>query len=422
MDLKKLKSFPLVKFFYRLGFLLIIYHFLLAFISASIYFFPSRKIKSIGVTGTKGKTTVLEILNAILERAGKRTALLSSLYLKIGGEREKNLTDNTMPGRFFVQSFLKKAVEAECEYVLVEVTSEGVRYSRHRFINWVAGAVTNLAPEHIESHGSFEKYRAAKLKFLKYVKRKGGKIFLNEDDMSGEFFSQSLPRTDKIFYSKGDIVLSQLKNRKTPIDKNINLLFREFNQENMAAAAAIGRSLGVEDGIIFEALKNFDGVPGRMDVIQEKPFRAVIDYAHTPDSLKKLYETLTANKKKLICVLGSAGGGRDKWKRLEMGKIAGEFCDRIILTNEDPYDEDPAQILEEIKSGIIKTQFLISKLVEVLDRREAIKAALKLAKEGETVVVSGKGSEPFIHVANGGRIPWSDREAVKSLLESRHEA
>lgn len=415
MELRDIKKFPLVRFAYRFRFLLQIYHFLLAFVSASINFYPSRKIKSIGVTGTKGKTTVLEILNAILEKAGKRTALLSSLYLKISRDQEKNLTDNTMPGRFFIQNFLKKAVEAECEYALIEVTSEGVRYSRHRFINWAIGAITNLAPEHIESHGSFEKYRAAKLSFLKYVADKGGKVFLNEDDMSGDFFSQSLPEAEKVFYSKGDLVLQQLKSEKGSIDKDTKLLFREFNQENMAAAVAIARELGIEDGIILEALRDFKGVPGRMDVIQEKPFRVVIDYAHTPESLKKLYETLSEKKGELICVLGSAGGGRDKWKREEMGKIAGDLCGKIILTNEDPYEEDPQDILEGLKVGIAKSDYK-GEVLEVMDRKEAMRTAIGLAKEGSTVVVSGKGSEPYIHVANGGRIPWSDRETMRGLL------
>lgn len=420
MNLKKIRNSPLFKFFYKLSFLLKSYHFLLAFVGVLIYFFPSRKIKSIGITGTKGKTTVLEILNAILEEAGKRTALLSSLCFKINGEREKNLTNNTMPGRFFIQKFLKKAVAAECEYVLIEVTSEGARYSRHRFINWAAGAVTNLAPEHIESHGSFEKYREAKLKFLEYVAAKKGKIFLNEDDMSADFFSQNLKGAETVFYSKGDAVLNQLKNTKNSIpegiDKKSNLLFREFNQENMAAAAAIARSFGVEDRIIFEVLKNFEGVPGRMDVVQENPFRVVVDYAHTPESLKKLYETLKDKKGILICVLGSAGGGRDKWKRPEMGRIAGEFCGQIILTDEDPYDEDPSLILNEIKSGIAKTQFPIAKVTEILDRKEAIAAAIKSACAGDTVVISGKGSEPFMHVSNGARIEWSDKETAKSWL------
>lgn len=420
MSLKKIKSWPPVKFLYNLKFLLWSYHFLWALFSAAVYFFPSRKIKVIGITGTKGKTTVLEILNAILEASGKRTALLSSLYFKFNREVEKNLTDNTMPGRFFIQNFLRRAVAAECEYALIEVTSEGVRYSRHRFINWFIGGITNLAPEHIESHGSFEKYRAAKLSFLKYAAEKEAKIFLNEDDTSAEFFSQNLPDAQKVFYSKGDLVLAQLKNhKKTPsgeIDKKGEMLFREFNEENIALAVAIARELGVDDVVALAALKEFKGVPGRMDVIQEEPFRVVVDYAHTPESLKKLYETLSEKNKKLICVLGSAGGGRDRWKRSEMGKIAGEFCSEIVLTNEDPYDEDPAQILLDIKSGIFKTQFPISKLKEVFDRKEAMRTAIGLAEKGATVVVSGKGSEPYIHVKNGGRIVWSDRETMRGLL------
>lgn len=419
MNFKKIKSWPLVKFLYNFKLLLWGYHFLLALFSALINFFPSRKIKVVGVTGTKGKTTVLEILNAILEASGKKTALLSSLYFKINREVEKNLTDNTMPGRFFIQNFLKQAARANCEYALIEVTSEGVRYSRHRFINWFVAGITNLAPEHIESHGSFEKYRAAKLSFLKYASDKGGKIFLNEDDASAEFFSQNLPKAQKIFYSKGDLVLTQLKNQKLHIDKKGELLFREFNQENIAMAIGMARELGVDDVVTLAALKEFKGVPGRMDVVQEEPFQVVIDYAHTPESLKKLYETLSEKNKRMICVLGSAGGGRDKWKRPEMGKIAGSFCSEIVLTNEDPYDEDPRQILADLKSGIAETKFEISKIREVLDRREAMKVAIGLAQKGATVVISGKGSEPYVHVANGGRIAWSDRETMRSLLQEK---
>ncbi len=176
------KERRLVKFFYNFPGALSTYHFLWAWTGAMAYRFPSKKLFVIGVTGTKGKTTTLEIINAILEAGGKRTALLSSLRVKIGEASVKNRTGNSMPGRAFIQKFLRDAARVKCEYALIEVTSQGVVAHRHQFIKWDMGVLTNLAPEHIESHGSFENYRNAKLSFLQYVFREGGEVFLNRDD------------------------------------------------------------------------------------------------------------------------------------------------------------------------------------------------------------------------------------------------
>ena len=376
----------------------------------------------IGVTGTKGKSTVIELLNSILEEAEKKTALLSSVYIKIGDKKEKNLTGNSMPGRFFIPRFLKRAVTAGCYYAIVEVTSQGVELSRHKFLNWKIGVITNLAPEHIEHHGSFERYRGAKLKFLNYAAREGAKIFVNADDESSNFFVEKVKKASVILYSKTDRDLNSAlaKTAGDYIDKNANSLSEEFNRENIAAAVAVAKQVGISNDIIKAAIKNFKGLPGRMDVVQDEPFRVIVDYAHTPDSLKKVYEILIKNKEgKLICVLGSAGGGRDKWKRPVMGEIAGQFCDEVILTNEDSYDENLNQILKEIKSGVSNTQFLISKVSETLDRREAIEKAIGLAKEGDTVIITGKGSEDYIHLEKGKKIAWSDRGVVEEILEKK---
>ena len=412
MNLESIKKFPVFKIFYRFPGLIGFYHFSLSFISGLFYGFPSRKVFVIGVTGTKGKTTALEVIDDILSRNGDRTALLSSLYIKVGEHKEKNLTDNTMPGRFFLQRFLKQAEKAGCKYALIEVTSQGVSLHRHKFINWRMAAVLNLSPEHIEAHGSFEKYREAKLNFLEYAAQKGATVFINEDSPSADFFLEKLRNSKVVLFSGSERSLGITNN----IDSKSYLLSSIFNRENFSLAVAITRSLGVKENFIVETARSFKGVPGRMEFVQRDPFSAVVDYAHTPDSLAQVYKTLKGNylnrNSKLICVLGSAGGGRDKWKRPEMGKMADQYCDQIILTNEDPYDEDPSLILTEIKDGILKKE-----PITILDRQAAIKKAVDLAKKGDVVVVTGKGSEPYIHVKNGAKIVWSDTRAVLRALK-----
>ncbi len=353
------------------------YHFLWAWAGSRLHHYPSQKIFVIGVTGTKGKTTTLEILNAVLEAAGKRTALLSSVRMKIGDQNGKNTAGNSMPGHGFVQKFLKQAVAAKCNYALVEVTSQGVVAHRHRFVRWNIGAITNLAPEHIEAHGSFENYRKAKLSFLNSVLKNGGKVFLNRDDANFPFFSEALAGKKTVEYSRNDAWLRDYLPQLTPMSAAYGgsveapkFLIQGFNEENIAVAVAIAKDLGIGDRVIERAIAAFEGVPGRMEFVRVGGYTAVADYAHTPDSLEAAYKALRelignresgiANREekprypipdtrypRLICLLGSVGGtgdkrtGRDVWKRPEMGKIAAHYCDEIILTNEDPYNEDP---------------------------------------------------------------------------------
>lgn len=400
------------------------YHFLWSFLGAIFFGFPSRlrqgyggqarKIFVLGVTGTKGKSTVLELINTILEAADKKTALLSSIRIKINKDGRKNYFGNTMPGRAFIQRFLRRAVKAGCDYALIEVTSQGILQHRHRFIEWDAALFTNLAPEHIEAHGSFENYRQAKASFFRYIgKSKGPKLFfINKDDSNAEYFREAAKDGQVILYSKQD-----------PGLKNYSLksgLLTDFNQDNIAAAAAFAESQGIDGETIKKALKNFPGVLGRMEIVQTEPFTVIIDYAHTPDSLGKVYQTLTKLtpntynlRPKLICLLGSAGGGRDKWKRPKMGEIAAKYCDEIILTNEDPYDEEPLEILRQIEAGIIN-----KKIYKILDRREAIKKALSLAQKGDIIIITGKGCEPWLHLEKGKKIPWDEKKIVENELQN----
>lgn len=399
-----------------------VYHWLMAFASALIYFFPSRKIFVVGVVGTKGKTSTIEIISAILEEAGYKTAITSSLRFKIDKESRKNEYKMTMPGRFFMQKFLARAVKEKCQYAVLELTSEGAVQHRHKFIKLNALIFTNLAPEHIESHGSFEKYRDAKLKLFKALEKSKERrkiIVVNEDEKDASHFL-NFNISEKIKYGLKNVKSYNLLKDGLEFEiDNVKIkskLCGEFNLYNILAAIAFAKSQNIGIETIKSAVEKFSGIEGRMEEINEgQNFKIIVDYAHTPDSLEKVYEVFQNSRK--ICVLGACGGGRDKWKRPEMGKIASKHCDQIILTNEDPYDENPSQILLEIKSGISKSEFLISNVDEILDRREAIRKALGLAKTGDAVIITGKGAEPWLMGPKGTKIKWDDREVVREELQ-----
>lgn len=391
-----------------------LYHFLLAWIGNILYKNPSKKLFVIGVTGTKGKSTVTELINAILETAGKRTAVSSSVRFKMNAESQPNSTGMSMPGRMFIQKFLAEAVAKGCDYAVIETTSQGILQHRHRFIDFDAAVVTNLEPEHIEAHGSFENYRDSKVSFFRDVAVHSCKypkfFFINSDMRDYEFFSGAAADFGKIIlFSKKDMVKVKIKTK----------LIGEFNLENIAAAVAFARSQNIDWDTIKQAVEAFDGVPGRLEFVQKTPFAVVIDYAHTPDSLEKVYQTLKPKTTKLktnnlICVLGAAGGGRDMWKRPVMGEIAAKYCDSIILTNEDPFDEDPQEIIDEIEAGILNHGK--KKVKKIIDRREAIRTAVRAAKRGDSVIITGKGSESSMRVADGKSIPWNEKEIVTKIL------
>ncbi|MDE2001220.1 MAG: hypothetical protein KGI60_01470 [Patescibacteria group bacterium] len=392
------------------------YHLFLAWLGSVIYQHPSRKLFVIGVTGTKGKSTVTELINAILEAAGKKTSISSSVRFKIGEKTYPNHTGMSMPGRFFLQRFLADAVRNHCDYAIIETTSQGALQFRHRFIDFDVAVITNLEPEHIEAHGSFENYRDSKVGFFRDValhSKKKNKVFvINGHARDYEFFSSAVTGWGRIvLFDQKEITAAKLKTR----------LLGEFNRENIAAAVAFARSQNIDWDTIRVAIESFDGVPGRLEFVQRIPFPVIIDYAHTPDSLEKVYKTLRGEMKKgsgqkLICVLGAAGGGRDMWKRPVMGEIAGQYCDQIILTDEDPFDEDPQEIIDEIGSGIMDGAK--KKVRKILDRRDAIRAAVKAAKKGDTVIITGKGSESSMRMAKGRKLAWNEREIVAKILNS----
>ena len=379
------------------------YHFILAFLGEMIYRFPSKQLKVIGVTGTSGKSTVVEMTAKILEEAGYKVASLSSIKFKIGEKEWQNKLKMTMPGRWEIQKFLRQAVDKDCQYAILEVTSEGIKQYRHKFIDFDAAVLTNLSPEHIEVHGGFEKYKEAKAKLFKTTKKIH---IINLDDKNAEYFWR-IPAETKIGYSINEGVKL--------LPKNFKLLGR-FNLHNAVAATKVGLSQGISLEVCQRALEKVKGIPGRMEIIIKEPFTVIVDYAHTPEELKNIYETienwkLKIGNSRMICVLGACGGGRDKWKRPVMGKIASQYCSEVIITNEDPYDEGPMEIIEQIAAGAG------DRARKILDRREAIRQALRLARPGDMVVITGKGCEPWLCLAKGKKIPWDDRQVAREEFQ-----
>lgn len=394
------------------------YHFLWSLAGALLFGFPSRKIKVIGVTGTNGKSTTIELIIKVLEQAGYKVAALSSIKFKIGERERINELRMTMPGRTIIQAFLKKAVDSGCQYAIIEVTSEGIKQHRHRFINFEVAVFTNLSPEHIESHGSFEKYKQAKLSFFKKVKKVH---VLNRDDESFESFNRFFAQK-KYLYGLGKIVTPEQEikvNNHFSNNQGIGFeinglkfslpLLGRFNIYNTLAAVCVGLSQNISLETCQKALIRAKGVPGRTELVVSQPFCVFVDYAFTPNALEKVYRTIRKDwvRTKMICVLGACGGGRDKWKRPVLGRLAAQYCDEVVLTNEDPYDEDPQEIIDQIAKGTK------GKEKKIIDRREAISYALKIARPNDVVIITGKGCEPSICLAGGKRIPWDDRKVVK---------
>jgi len=408
------------------------YHFLWAMGGALRYGFPSKKIKVIGITGTNGKSTTVELLATVLKEAGYKVALSSSIKFEVANEVRKNGLGNSMPGRFALQKLLAQAVAAKCEYAIIEVTSEGIKQHRHRFIRFEGAVFTNLTPEHIESHGGFENYRNAKLKLFAAAK---GFHVINRDDENAKYFLEFKPA--RTFYygmcakevckkpEGTDICAQEAVSSRDGVRFGVNGtefvmgLVGEFNIYNALAAIAVAGSQGISLDICRKALARVASIPGRMERAGVTP-NVFVDYAFTPNALEQAYSALQhdlAPGGRLICLLGACGGGRDKWKRPVLGQIAARYCDRIILADEDPYDEDPQKIIDMVREGAIGAGFSKDGLEVIRDRRQAIAKALSLAAPSDTVILTGKGCEAAIRYGQGKRVVWDEKAVVKEEMD-----
>lgn len=426
--------------------LISVYHRGLAFVAALAYGFPSRSLIVIGVTGTKGKSTTSVLIAQLLENLGYHTGYSSTIGFKAGAASWLNDKKMTMPGRFATQRLLRQMVSGGATHAVVETSSEGISQWRHTHIAYDECVFTNLTPEHIEAHGSFENYRAAKEKLFAGLapqgtagRRKtfGGKripkiIIANADDEESTrilaFYADkkvTFGASSNADLVAKDITLSAAGASFTVNDVAFesNLLGR-FNVMNALAAIAAVHALGIPLANIAAALATVKPLPGRQELIDAgQPFSVMVDYAYEPESQRQLYDLIQnvlKPKGTIIHVTGSAGGGRDKSRREILGRLAATHAGIVVITNEDPYDEDPQRIMDMVAAGAFaagrsagRDVFLIS------DRREAIAKALSLAQPHDFVLITGKGSEQALCVANGKKIPWDDRAVVRELLAQK---
>lgn len=388
---------------------------------------PSKNIKIIGVTGTNGKTTTVQMIARILEEAGFKVAMNSTINFKIGKKEWTNKTKFTTLSSFSVQKFIRDSVKAGCDYLVLETSSHSLDQYRVWGVEYDVAVITNITREHFDYHKTMEKYRKAKLKLFSKVKTAVINLDMEKpEDFLGCGAEKEYGYTAKIQNENRKLKIIEAKNIESgpgysryqiqDIKYEIHLPGL-FNIENALAAACVGLSEGISLETISKALEKIKGIPGRMEnVLNDKGLNIIIDYAVTPDSLKKLYavvKEINTDNKKVIAVFGSCGE-RDRGKRPMMGEIVSNVADYIVLTNEDPYKEDPWQIINEIASGV-KNKKGDETFWKIMDRREAIKKALLLAKPGDFVVITGKGAEETMAVGKE-RIPWSDKEVILEEL------
>ncbi len=418
-----------------------VYHFALARLAAFVYRYPSEELIVIGVTGTNGKTTTSYLIAKALEAEGAKVGCTTTAILKIGRKEWVNPTKMTMPGRFFLQRMLREMVNAGCRYAVLETSSQGLIQSRHEGISYDVAVFTNLTPEHIEAHGGFEAYKAAKARLFSHVaarhpKRIQGQdipraLVLNADSEHASFYADAGNGIPCLWYGRTS-ARGLHPDECHLTEKGTDLVVAgayghlqlpgAYNVENALAAISVAASQGIPVGTALAAICAVPFVPGRFETVESgQPFRVIIDYAPEPESLRQLYAALRlTSRRRLIHVLGSCGGGRDVARRPVLGRLAASEADVVIVTNEDPYDDDPRQIIEQVAAGAQEGGKSIGKdLFLIDDRAEAIARAVRLAESGDVVLLTGKGAEPWICVANGKKIPWSERAAAEAALRAR---
>ncbi len=409
---------------------------------------PARKLLVIGVTGTKGKSTTVAMLAHCLTALGERVAFSSTVQWGMLGDTWSNRSKMTMPGHGELQNFLQRAARAGCTAAVLEVSSEGLAQGRHLGIAFDAAVFLNLTPEHIESHGSLRNYREAKERLFGSLNRPWRKalhgktiptvIAANVDDPVAFSFLRHAADVH-IAYS---VRPNEIKDTpQLPVARATNVhcdatactfhangqpvllpLLGIFNVSNAMAALAVLQGLGFDLAKARHALANFPGVPGRLErVVLGAPFTALVDYAHEPASLRAAYEAVRLlAPQRVLALLGAQGGGRDHAKRAVMGALAAEHADVVVVTNEDPYDEDPQRIVDEVALG--GERVASGKVHRIVDRRAAIRWLLQHAQPNDVVLLTGKGGEEVMAVAGGQLVPWDDRTVLREEWRSLRAA
>lgn len=390
-----------------------IYHLFQALIANIFYGFPSKKIKVIGVTGTDGKTTTTSLIYHILKENNLPVSMITTVAAKIGKNQYPLGLHVTTPSPFSIQRYLNEAIKNKDQYFVLETTSHALDQNRVWGINYYVGLITNITPEHLDYHKTFENYVATKT------------LLLNR--------SQIKIANKKTSYYQ--LIEQFLKDKKSVLDYSQNIKkfdhfpdLTTFNQENFAAAYTVCQALGLTEQQIISAVKNFKLPKGRLDIVYQKKFTVIIDFAHTPNAfsnlLPEIKKNFLKNNGRLIHVFGSAGL-RDKTKRPLMGKISSDYADIIILTEEDYRTEKVNMICEQIASGINRDKFIFQTAKKIKDkncftiipqREKAIKKAIEIAKENDLILLTGKGHEQSL--ARGKReYPWNEKKAVLKILK-----
>jgi UDP-N-acetylmuramoyl-L-alanyl-D-glutamate--2,6-diaminopimelate ligase len=387
---------------------------------------PAKNLKVIAVTGTNGKTTTVNYINEVLKEAGYKTAMFSTAVIELAGKRQINDLNVTVALTKRMQEFFRDAKKAKVDYVVLEVTSHALQQHKLDTVPIEAAIMTNLTQDHLDYHKTMELYAAAKGKLFANEPKF---IVLNRDDEWFDFFNQFQAGAQKITYGEHEDAEARIDYVKlykkgseatVVIDHQTKLhlataLPGKFNVYNMTAAAAIAYLLGIKLTDIVEGVANLEGVPGRFErVVEGLGYDVVVDYAHTPDALEKLLEAAKAVTKNRVILVFGATGDRDKGKRPIMGGIAARMADRIILTDEESYNEDPQAIRDQVRAGIEEAHGSM-KTTEIADRHEAIAKALSLATKNDTILITGMGHEQY-RIVNGERLPWNDADVVREIL------
>ncbi len=395
-------------------------------LAALRYGFPARKLMCIGVTGTDGKTTTTHLIEHLLRSVGLKTAMISTVEYRLLGERTPNLTKKTTLSPFLTQKFLRECVQKGAEFAVIECSSHALHQSRLLGIPFSIGVLTNVTHEHLDYHGSMQAYRDSKMILFRKAKIH---VLNRADRYFGDF--ADLPAEQKIIYSlaggdvyaRGITLLAEgasfdlcTAEGSVPVRWGMS---GAYNVENALAAAGAALALGISLEQIAVALQSFPGVPGRMQRLRHPSgsFEVIVDFALTPAALHKLYTTLRQTAPgRIIGIIGSCGD-RDREKRPIMGKIVAENADVVIVTDEEPYSEDPQSIMQAVLQGALQSGKLLNDHIFLIkDRLQAIKQAIAWAKPGDTLVVTGMG-DFTTRTMNHGEIPWHEPTVVRTLLQ-----
>jgi UDP-N-acetylmuramoyl-L-alanyl-D-glutamate--2,6-diaminopimelate ligase len=394
----------------------------LALMAANFYNNPSQKLQLVGITGTNGKTTIASLLYQLFKKAGYKVGLLSTVKIMVD-EVEYKAT-HTTPDSLTINYYLDKMIGEGCAYCFMEVSSHGIHQKRTEGLQFVGGVFTNLSHDHLDYHASFAEYRDVKKSFFDNL-TKTAFALSNIDDKNGEVMMQNT-KARKLSYAlktyadyKAIIIENQLSGLLLKINEQevwVKLI-GTFNAYNLLAIYGVAIELGIEKLEALRLLSELESVSGRFQfIVSNQKITAIVDYAHTPDALENVLQTINTIRTKneqLITIIG-CGGDRDKTKRPVMANIASEMSDKAILTSDNPRGENPEVIIQEMEAGITPVNY--KKFVSITDRKQAIKTACQLAKPNDIILIAGKGHETYQEI-NGVRHDFDDMKIVKEILE-----